>query len=550
MILMENIHFKYWPPRVATTLTVPETTLYDNLVMTTKKYPEKTAIEYYGSSMKYKELLDQINTLAGYLEHELQVGEGDNVLLFMQNSPQYLIGLFAILRVRATVIPINPMSTAKEMEYYVKDSHVKHALISQELFGKVKDLVGDGVLEHVMVATYSEYIDDKKALGEMPHVVRERRQEFPNTITWQDALNNQIKPSNYEGKSSDVAIIPYTSGTTGMPKGCVHTNATTQANTIGAFHWMSLTSNAITLTTLPLFHVTGLVHSGLAPIFAGSTIVMLTRWDRDYAAKAVEQFKCTHWINISTMVIDFLANPKLTDYDLSSFVLIGGGGATLPKAVGEKLFEVTGLEYVEGYGLSETMSHTHFNPPQRPKLQCLGIPAFDVESKVIDIHTKNEVGLGEEGELVVNGPQLFKGYYNKEEETANSFVHLNNKLFFKTGDIVKVDKEGYYFLVDRVKRMINASGFKVWPTEVESILYQHQAVQQACVVRAKDDMRGETVKALIVLNEAYRGKITEKELIAWSKEQMAAYKYPRMIEFRDSLPMTSSGKVLWRELQD
>src|SRR5690625_3589486 len=418
MILMENIHFKYWPPRVATTLTVPETTLYDNLVMTTKKYPEKTAIEYYGSSMKYKELLDQINTLAGYLEHELQVGEGDNVLLFMQNSPQYLIGLFAILRVRATVIPINPMSTAKEMEYYVKDSHVKHALISQELFGKVKDLVGDGVLEHVMVATYSEYIDDKKALGEMPDVVRERRQEFPNTITWQDALNNQIKPSNYEGKSSDVAIIPYTSGTTGMPKGCVHTNATTQANTIGAFHWMSLTSNAITLTTLPLFHVTGLVHSGLAPIFAGSTIVMLTRWDRDYAAKAVEQFKCTHWINISTMVIDFLANPKLTDYDLSSFVLIGGGGATLPKAVGEKLFEVTGLEYVEGYCLSESMSHTHFNPPQRPKLQCLGIPAFDVDAKVIDIHTKNEVGLGEEGELVVNGPQLFKGDYNKEEETA------------------------------------------------------------------------------------------------------------------------------------
>lgn len=550
MILMENFHFKYWPPRMATTLTVPETTLYDNLAMTTKKYPEKTVIEYYGSSMKYKELLDQINTLAGYLEHEIHIGEGDNVLLFMQNSPQYIISFFAILRVRATVIPINPMSTAKEMEYYVKDSHVKHALISQELFEKVKELVDDRVLEHIIIATYSEYIDEKKALGEIPDVVREKKQEFSNTITWENALNNQIKSSNYEGKSSDVSIIPYTSGTTGMPKGCVHTNETAQANTVGAFHWMSLTSNAITLTTLPLFHVTGLVHSGLAPIFAGSTIVMLTRWDRDYAAKAVEQFKCTHWINISTMVIDFLANPKLADYDISSFVLIGGGGATLPKAVGEKLLEVTGLEYVEGYGLSETMSHTHFNPPQRPKLQCLGIPAFDVEAKVMDIHTKNEVGIGEEGELVVNGPQLFKGYYNKEEETANSFVHLNNKLFFRTGDIVKVDEEGYFFLVDRVKRMINAAGFKVWPTEVESILYQHKAVQQACVVRAKDDVRGETVKALIVLNEAYRGKITEKELIAWSKEQMAAYKYPRVIEFRDSLPMTSSGKVLWRELQD
>lgn len=550
MGLAKNIHFKHWPSRVSTSLTVPETTLYDNLVMTTKKYPHKIAIHYYGVAITYKELLEQVDTLAGYLEKELQIGKGDNVLLFMQNSPQYVISLFAILRVRATVIPINPMSTAREMEYYVKDSHVKSALVSQELYEKLAGLVQDDVLKAVIVATYSEYMDEKAALGQVTEIVLEKRRSFPNTIAWKDVLKYQNKPSPYEGQSSDVAIIPYTSGTTGKPKGCVHTNATAQANTVGAFHWMNLTSNAVTLTTLPLFHVTGLVHSGLTPIFAGSTIVMLTRWDREYAAKAVEQFKCTHWINISTMVIDFLANPNLTDYDISSFVLIGGGGATLPKAVGEKLFKVTGLEYVEGYGLSETMSHTHFNPPHRPKLQCLGIPAFDVDAKVIDIKTENEVGLGEEGELVITGPQLFKGYYNKEEETANSFIQLGNKLFFKTGDIVKVDDEGYYFLVDRVKRMINAAGFKVWPTEVESILYQHQAVQQACVVRANDEIRGETVKALIVLHEAYQGKITEKELIAWSKEQMAAYKYPRIIEFKEGLPMTSSGKVLWRELQD
>lgn len=547
---MRNVHFKHWPPRVSTSLMVPETTLYDNLEITTKKYPQKIAIEYYGVSLTYEELLEQTDRIAGYLENKLKINQGDNVLLFMQNSPQYLIGFFAILRLRATVIPINPMSTMEEMEYYVRDSNVKSALVSQELYGKIEGLVEKGIIDHVIIATYSDYIDERKALGEITDVVLEKHREFPNTISWQEALKYRQQPSSYEGISSDVAIIPYTSGTTGKPKGCIHTNATAQANTVGAYHWMNMTPNAVTLTTLPLFHVTGLVHSGLTPIFAGSTIVMLTRWDRDYAAKTIKEFKCTHWINISTMVIDFLANPKLVNYDISSLQLIGGGGAPLPKAVGEKLFEVTGLEYVEGYGLSETMSHTHFNPPQRPKLQCLGIPAFDVDARVIDIKTNEEVARGEEGELVVNGPQLFKGYYNKKEETKKSFVSLENKSFFRTGDIVKVDEEGYFFLVDRVKRMINAAGFKVWPTEVESILYQHPAVQQACVVRANDNLRGETVKALIILKEEHKGKITEKEIINWAKDRMAAYKYPRIIEFMETFPMTSSGKVLWRELQD
>lgn len=545
-----DIHFKHWPPRVAKSLTVPETTLYDNLVMTAKRYPHQSAIHYYGSSITYKQLVEEVDALAGFLENELCIRKGENVLLFMQNSPQYLISFFAILRVRATVIPINPMSTVEEMDYYVKDSHVKNALVSQELFRKVKYLLEKDVLDNVIIATYSDYIGEDESLGEITKVVLEKRQEFPKTIRWKDALMNTKKPTKYEGVSTDLAIIPYTSGTTGMPKGCVHTNATSQANVIGAYHWMNMTPNAITLTTLPLFHVTGLVHSGLTPIFAGSTIVMLTRWDRDYAAKVVEKYQCSHWINISTMVIDFLANPKLGNYDISSFVLIGGGGAPLPKTVGERLLEVSGLEYVEGYGLSETMSHTHFNPPQRPKLQCLGIPAFDVDARVIDVKTGKEVDHGGEGELVVNGPQLFKGYYNKKEETEKSFIHIATKPFFKTGDIVKVDEDGYFFLIDRVKRMINAAGFKVWPTEVESILYQHPAVQQVCVVRAKDDLRGETVKALIVLKDNFKGKTTEKEIIDWSKEKLAAYKYPRIVEFMESFPMTSSGKVLWRELQD
>lgn len=548
---MKNIlHFNHWPDRVSKTLTVPETTLYDNLAITAKKYPEKVALHYYGASYTYKQLVEEVDSLAGFLQQQLHVQKGDRILLFMQNSPQFIIGLFAILRVRAIAVPINPMSTPKDMVFYIEDGQINHALVSQELYEKVKPLHEQKQLHTIVVATYSDYIRVEHALGEIPPEVVAERMSFPYTIPWQEAIQAGVIPSPYDGDSEDIALIPYTSGTTGLPKGCVHTNKTVQANTVGAFHWLNMTPDAVALATLPLFHVTGLVHSGLTPIFAGSTIVLLTRWDRDYTIKAMEKYHVSHWINISTMVIDFLANPRVHDYDLSSLDVVGGGGAPLPKAVGEQLHAVTGLEYVEGYGLSETMSHTHFNPPHRPKLQCLGVPAFDVDARVIDTETGEELTVGEEGELVVHGPQLFKGYYNQEEETDSSHVTIDDKRFFKTGDIVTMDEEGYFFLVDRVKRMINAAGFKVWPSEVESILYKHEAVQQACVVRAFDSKRGETVKALIILRDTFREKITAKDIIEWSKKQMAAYKYPRIVEFRDSFPMTSSGKILWRELQE
>ncbi|WP_054950690.1 long-chain fatty acid--CoA ligase [Numidum massiliense] len=561
---MHNAHFQFWPKRVTKTLTVPETTLYDNLAMSTKKYPQKTAIYYYGRSYTYAELHREVEALAGYLEKTLQVRKGEHVLLFMQNSPQFVISYYAILRIRAVVVPINPMNKAEELAFYVQDCGIRHALVGQELYDRVAPLKQSTTLENMIVAAYADYADvegtaralvalgdanKESALSSLPAEVRAPRHPFPDDMLWVDALAAGGRPSPYEGHCDDVAVMPYTSGTTGLPKGCVHTNASVQANTVGAYHWVNTTADAVSLVSLPLFHVTGMLHSMHTPLYAGSAMVILTRWDRDYAAKAIKAFGCTHWVNISTMLIDFLANPRLGDYDISSLQVIAGGGAPLPAAVGEKLYQVTGLRFVEGYGLSESMSHTHFNPPDRPKLQCLGIPSFDVEARVIDPLTGRELGVGEAGELVVNGPQLFRGYYNRPEENEQSFIEIGHKRYFRTGDIVTMDEEGYFFIVDRVKRMINASGYKVWPTEVESLLYKHPAVQQACVVGVPDPRRGETVKAFVILNDESKGKVTEEEIIAWAKEQMAAYKYPRVIEFRESLPMTSSGKILWRELQ-
>ena len=311
-----------------------------------------------------------------------------------------------------------------------------------------------------------------------------------------------------------------------------------------------MTPNAVILTTLPLYHVTGMQHSMNAPIFNGSSFVLMTRWDREVAAQLIQRYGCTHWTNISTMVIDFLANPKIRDYDLHTLMLVGGGGAPLPEAVGERLYELLGLRYVEGYGLSETISQTHFNPPDRPKLQCLGVPSFDVDARVIDPETLEELGPNQVGEIVCGGPQVLRGYWRRPEETEEVFLTRDGKRFLRTGDLGQYDDEGYYFMVDRLKRMINASGFKVWPAEVESILYNHPAVQEACVIGMADPRRGETVKAFVVVRQEQRGMVSEEEIIEWSKGQMAAYKYPRMVQFVDALPRSGTGKILWRELQE
>ncbi|WP_121662691.1 long-chain fatty acid--CoA ligase [Metabacillus litoralis] len=542
-------YLEFYPKRVPKELTLPETTLIENLEISSRRYPDKTALNYYGKKISYRELYSEVLSLAGYLQAN-NVKKGDRVLLYMQNSPQWIISFYAVARAGAVVIPINPMNTSEELAFYVKDCEIKTAIVSQELFENVRALMNKSTIEHVVVGTYSDYIDSEPNLN-LPQEVCALRQELPPEYTpWHEALSARYSPKEVDVSADDLVVMPYTSGTTGTPKGCMHTHKTVQANIITVGVWQSVTSESVHLLTLPLFHVTGMLHSCHGPLSGGCEIVIMTRWDRELARILIERYGVTHWTNISTMLIDFLANPNLIKDSLKTLEVIGGGGAPLPEAVGEKLYNLAGIRYAEGYGLSETIAHTHFNPPDRPKLQCLGIPSPNTQSKIIDPLTLQELGPNQEGEIVVRGPQVFKGYYNRPEENVNAFITIEGKTFFRTGDIAKYDDEGYYFIVDRIKRMINASGFKVWPTEVESKLYRHPAVQQACVVGVPDERKGEQVKAFIVLNEENKGKVTEQDIIDWSKTQLAAYKYPRVIEFRDKLPTTSSGKLLWRKLQE
>jgi fatty-acyl-CoA synthase len=321
-------------------------------------------------------------------------------------------------------------------------------------------------------------------------------------------------------------------------------------NAVGSTLWSNGTAENVSLLVVPMFHITGMVEGMHGSVYNGSTMVVMPRWDRELAGRLISRWQVTHWVNIPTMIIDLLASPNFASYDLSSLIFIGGGGAAMPQAVAQKLLELYGLRYSEGYGLTETAAPSHNNPPDRPKQQCLGIPYVSTDARVVDPITLAELPQGESGEIVVHGPEVFDGYWRRPEATADVFFELDGKRFFRTGDLGRVAEDGYFFITDRLKRMINASGFKVWPAEVEALMFKHPAIAEACVIGTKDPYRGETVKAVVVLRADARGQVTEQQISDWCHEHMAAYKVPRVVQFVDALPKSGSGKVMWRLLQE
>jgi fatty-acyl-CoA synthase len=547
---MSRTHMKFWPKGLPADITAPSTNVFYNAEVAAKRYPDKTFLIFYGTPLSYRVFKEQADRLAGFLQHQCAVAKGDRVLLVMQNSPQFIIGYYAILRANAVVVPVNPMSVTAELQHYVRDSEAKTAIVAQEVYSQVQPLVGSD-LNHVIVGAYADYVTEKTDLR-LPDAVAAPRQfiKAPGVTLWADALEKSLEAGPLEMGPDDLCVIPYSSGTTGRPKGCMLTHHNVMHTLCTNSIWFESHPDVRHLVVLPFFHVTSMQGGMNGPIYQGSTIILMSRWDREVAAELIQRFRPTAWTAIATMVIDFLANPNIDRYDLSSLIRVSGGGAAMPAAVGERLQQLVGSPYVEGYGLTETIAPTHINPPDRAKRQCLGVPIFNTDSRIIDPTTLKELAQGEVGEIVSSGPQIFKGYWRNEEATKAAFIELDGKPFFRTGDLGYVDEDGYFFLVDRLKRMINASGFKVWPAEIEAQMYQHPAIQEACVIAAKDAHRGETVKAVVVLRPSHKDKVTENEIIEWTRQNMATYKHPRIIEFVDALPKSATGKVQWRVLQE
>ncbi len=533
------------PPRIPTRIEIPETSLYYNLVVSATRYPKRVACHYYGGELSYSKLLTEVDALAGWLRGRAGVSPGDRVLLFMQNSPQFFIAYYAILRADAVVVPVNTMNRSREVRHIVADSGCRTAIFGRELAAHVAPLIG-GDLDHGIAATYGEYADAEPGAA-VPEEVRLAADAIDGVTAWREAIERDLAPPPHEAGPDSLAVMPYTSGTTGLPKGCQHTHSAVMHTAVSGPEWCNTFKDGTILAALPMFHVTGMQNGVNTPIYLGASVAIMTRWDRRCAAEIIERHRVASWTVIPTMLIDFLSQ-DLSGWDLSSLRTLTGGGAAMPPPVYAKVRDALGVDYVEGYGLSETMAPTHLNPPTRPKPGSLGVPIFGTSARVVDPDTLEQMPPGKVGEILVHGPQVLRGYHGGRAKDTAAFIKLDGQRFFRTGDLGYVDDDGYYFMVDRLKRMINKSGYKVWPAEVEAELHAHPAVQQACVVAVPSRQRGEDVKALVVRR---RGRELDAEtLIAWSRKRMAAYKAPVLIDFVDSLPLGPTGKIDWRSLQE
>jgi len=555
-------HHAFWPKRLPHQLTAPQTSLWMNLQISALRFPGKEALVFIGQTWTYAQFMHQAESIASALR-KMGVQKGDRVVLDMQNCPQLVITHFAILRLDAVVVPVNPMNRMEELKHYILDPDTKVAVttadLAPELAAASNALEKGQRLQHLLVTQFTD-VFEPKGMGsdDLPNAWKDWLctvhalpvLEGGQVHAWTEALQTTIDLGPVTAKPDDLAVLPYTSGTTGLPKGCMHTHGTIMHNAMASGIWAAGTPENKTLCVVPMFHITGMVSVMHSSIYIGATLVLMPRWDRDLAGRLISKWKITHWTNIPTMVIDLLGSPNMAQFDLSSLVNIGGGGAAMPEAVAQRLLDQFGLKYIEGYGLTETAAPSHTNPPDAPKKQCLGIPFMSVDARVVDPETLKELPQGESGEIVISGPQVFKGYWKRPDATASAFFERDGKSFFRSGDMGRIDEEGYFFMTDRLKRMINASGFKVWPAEVEALMFKHPAIQEACIISTKDAYRGESVKAVVVLRSTHKGQVSEQDIIDWCRETMAVYKVPRVVEFIDALPKSGSGKVMWRALQE
>jgi fatty-acyl-CoA synthase len=532
---MQSQDIEFWPAHLPRTLTVPQTSLYSNLLNSAERYPDKAALICDDLILSYADLLTRVDLLAGFMRTQCGIVRGERVVIYMQNSVDFVTAYYAILRIGGICVMINPMNRAAELAHFLDDVEANLVVCDSDIFINVAAADQTNRLKNVIVTGLEPESNSPFSIYTLKHAIAAG---IKDAVDWRTDFTPH-----------QPAIILYSSGTTGLPKGCVHSHFSLMASTVTVVNWMWVHSEAVVMLSLPLFHITAMQNQLNAPIFSGATIVMLNRWNRERAAALIANHKVTHLTAMPTMITDLLSSPELAAMDLSSISRIGGGGAQMSTGLWARIKDTWGVDFLEGYGLSET-GHVTGNSLGHPRRQCLGVPLFNVDLRIVDVETFEDLPSQEVGEIVVNAPQVFQGYWRNPIATEESFFERDGKRYFRTGDLGYHDADGFFYLKDRLKRMVNASGYKVWPAEVEGMLSEHPAIHEACVIAAADAYRGETVKAVIVLREEWRGKATDKDVIEWARERMAAYKYPRIVEFVDALPRASTGKVDWRSLQE
>ena len=532
----------------------PKITLTQMLERTVVRCADRTALVYFGTRLSYARLLDHVERCAAGLQ-ALGVRKGDRVALMMTNCPQFVIAYFGVLKAGGTVTATSSMYTAREAAHQWHDAGAS-VLIADRKFLPVAQAALAGVpeIKHLILTGSRDYYPaalakfDKVLRNRTPPSIRRSKLEARNVShTWQDVLRLSRAPRPAPVRPGDTACLQYTGGTTGTSKGAMLTHANLVINACQTEHWLSGGQGGpeVMVAALPLFHIYAMTCVMLSSVLAGGTVILLPRFELRSALALVRKYRPTMFHGVPTMYVAFNNAPNVERYGFKSLRVCMSGGAALPVEVMKKFEALTGGRLVEGYGLTEASPVTHVNPPDgRAKPGSIGLPIPETDVRIMDLQTgTRELPIGEAGEIIIRGPQVMKGYWNKPEETAlvlrNGWLH--------TGDIARRDKEGYYYIVDRKKDMIIAGGFNIYPREVEEVLFEHPQIQEAAVVGVPDEYRGETVKAFIVLQTG--ATASAEDIIRFCRERLAAYKVPRQIVFRDSLPKSGVGKYLRRELR-
>jgi len=523
--------------------------LFKALEANAQRFPRRVVLEFLGRSLTYRELWREVEAFAKGLQ-EAGLRPGDRVAIMLPNSPQFVIAFYGTLLAGGVGVNVNPMYTPRELRHQLKDAGVQALVILDQLLPRYQEVKAEVPVRLLVRTGIQDYLPFPKNLL-YPLMLR-RKGQAPKAlegVPWR-AFLKRGRPEPVAVDLDDLALLQYTGGTTGISKGAMLTHRNLVANVLQIDAWDStakdLLGKGVMLGALPFFHVYGMTVAMNYGLYSGYKIVLLPRPEIHAVVEAIEKHGVTHFPGVPTLYVAFNNFPGIEKRNVKSIRICLSGAAPLPVEVAKRFEEITGARLLEGYGLSEASPVTHSNPVLGPiKKGSIGMPLPSVEAKVVDEEGK-EVPLGEVGELIVKGPNVMKGYWNRPEETQKA---LKDGWLF-TGDLARMDEDGYFYIVDRKKDMIIAGGYNIYPREVEEVLYQHEAVQEAAVVGVPDPYRGETVAAFIVLKGDYRGKVMEKDIEAFCRENLAAYKVPRIIQFRDSLPKSSVGKILRRELRD
>jgi long-chain acyl-CoA synthetase len=535
---VQKIWIKYYDDGVPHTIDYPLIPVHQLLDNAAARVPDNPAAIFFGNTITYKQVADASDKVAAFL-YDIGVEKGERIVVSLPTTPHYAMITAGISKVGGVVVQCNPLYTTRELRYLFENSEATRMFCLDLIYPNVRPLIEDGIVDKVVICSIQDFME-----GVTPQIPEERKEVIP----WSEVLRYERTDKRAEiNPKEDVAMFQYTGGTTGVPKGVMLTHYNLVVNAYQSAYWDPKASpNDVGIGVLPVFHVYGMTMGNAAAIIGMKTVPIPDPRNWDLLLATIHNYRVTTFMGVPTMFAALLNHPDLNKYDLSSLRVCNSGAAPLPVEIKKRWEEVVGVKLNEGYGLSEASPVTHVNPIYGySKAGSIGVPVADTIAVVVD-DDGYILEQGEVGELAIFGPQVMKGYWKMKEETEK--VLINGWLL--TGDMAVMDEEGFFYIVDRKKDMIVAGGYNIYPREVEEVLYEHPAVAEAAVVGVPDPYRGETVKAFIALKPEYKGKVTEEDLDKHCRERLAAYKVPRIYEFRDELPKSLVGKVLRRVLRE